>query len=354
MKRISQLFVLAFLAMLMLWSCDNELEINAEYRDINVVYGVLDPSKQRQYIRINRAFLTEDNAMVAATIADSSNYPYMLNVTVQEFNKNNQLVKTYTLLTDTLEKPGGVFSVGQQPFYYFESDQIFSINSYSELSSDTLYFDPENYFKLKIENPVTGDITEAETMLLTNFNVTKPAPYNKFVSFIFNNQAAVEMKSVPNGKVYQAKFIFYYRDVFVDNPTDTIINEIVWDLGTLKSERISGGEELYFSYIPYTFFNIVKQRIPDNPNVKRYHGKFTENGRVDVQLVITAGALELSAYMDANKPSGSIIQDKPLYTNVTNGIGIFSSKRMVTLNYYLNALTVDSLRNGSTEYLNFQ
>jgi hypothetical protein len=51
MKRISQLFVLAFLAMLMLWSCDNELEINAEYRDINVVYGVLDPAKQRQYYK---------------------------------------------------------------------------------------------------------------------------------------------------------------------------------------------------------------------------------------------------------------------------------------------------------------
>ncbi len=148
--------------------------------------------------------------------------------------------------------------------------------------------------------------------------------------------------------------IFYYREVDATHPSDTVLKEMEWKLGTIKTERITGGENVYFQYVPYTFFNLLKQRIAQDPNMKRFHGKFTSLGRVDVQLVVSAGTLELSTYIDANKPSSSIIQERPVYTNITNGIGLFSSKRIVRMNFVLNTFTVDSLRNGSVSYLNFQ
>jgi hypothetical protein len=352
MKKL--LFLLAILPTLLFNACDNELDINGEYKNIAIVYGIIDPGSQRQYIRINRAFLTEDNALVAAEEPDSSNYPYLLNVTIKEYNANNQLVNTYLLDTVHLPKTNGAFNTGYQPYYYFDIPSLYTVYEYNELTNDTVFLNPDNSFKLNIENPVTGDITEAETPFIPNFTVSKPAPYNKFVSLTSLSRINVEMKSAPYGKLYEAKFIFFYREIYSDNPLDTIVKQIEWNLGSDKSDRIAGGEDIVISYIPYTFFNILKQRIPDLPNVQRLHGMMTPNGRIDIQLVIAVGADELSTYIDANSPSGSIIQDKPIYSNITNGIGIFSAKRVVKLNYYLNYLTVDSLRNGSVDYLNFQ
>jgi hypothetical protein len=346
--------------MLMLSACKNELDINADYEDINIVYSVLDPSKQRQYIRINRAFLTEGNAIIAASEPDSSNYPFKLKVYVTEYDANNQLVRRYgdmNFLLDTVflaSNPSSVFNVGLQPFYYFDATGIYSISSFNSYSLDTLFFNPKNKFRLKIENPVTGEVSESETTLIDNFSVNKPA--SNTVSFVSTNRTSVEMKSPPNAKVFDAKFIFFFREFNIDNPSDTLEKQVTWNLGTLKSERITGGEDIFFQYIPHTFFSILNQRIPKDPMVKRLHGRFVNGRRQDIQLVITAGAFELSTYIDANKPSSSVIQDKPVYTNINNGIGIFSSKRTVRINYHLNVFTVDSLRNsqGPVPELNFQ
>jgi hypothetical protein len=43
-------------------SCDNELDVTAEPEDILVVYGVLNPKAERQYLRLSWAFLTDGNA----------------------------------------------------------------------------------------------------------------------------------------------------------------------------------------------------------------------------------------------------------------------------------------------------
>jgi hypothetical protein len=351
---LKKVLPLSILLLILTISCDNELDINAEYEDINIIYGVVDPGNSRQYIRINRAFLTEGNALVAASVPDSSNYRYKLKVTMSEYNKNGQLVNTYLLDTISLPKEGGAFNVGKQVYYYFDFPSIYATYQHNDISKDTVYCNPEHSFKLKVENPVTGDVSEAQTSLIPNVTITKPAAFSRFIPFTSPNGTSIEMRSVVNGKLYEGKFVFYYREVDVNNPLDTLYKEIDWSLGTVRSERLTGGEDILFPYTPYTFFNLLKARVENNPNVRRYHGIITSTGRVDVRLIISVGASELSAYIDANKPSNSIIQDRPIYTNIENGIGIFSSKRTISINYFLNAFTVDSLRNGSTSYLNFQ
>ncbi len=351
--RTNYFLLLTLLLIFIFTGCKNDFEINADYEDINIIYGVLDPSLQKQYIRINRAFLTDDNAMIVATNPDSSHYPYKLNVSVIEYNKNNQLVRIYEAQTDTLPKTDGVFNTGYQVYYCIESTGVYSVSDYGTLGKDTLYFNPENRFKLIVENPVTGDISEAETYLIDNINPSRPS--SKLISFVsMNSSNGVLFRSVVNGALYEAKYIFYYREVYLDNPTDTILKEIHWNLGSVKTNRISGGEEIKFSYVPHMFFNILKNQIPQSSNVRRFHGKFVNNRRIDVNLIVSTGALELSSYIDANKPSSSIIQDRPIYTNISNGVGIFSAKKILRLELDLNQFTVDSLRNGSVSYLNFQ
>lgn len=350
---IKKLFFISTIAFIS-YSCNNEIDINADLEDTTIVYGVLNPNEQRQFIRINRAFLTDGDANQAAQIPDSSNYPFKLNVKIHELNRNGQIVNTFNLDTIHLPKESGAFNVGMQPYYFFDLPNIHRITNFNNLSADTVFMNTENSFKLEIQNPVTGKIIESSTPLIPDINIQRPAYFSTLISFVSTTKTGIEFKSVPNGRIYQAKFVFFYREVdVVNNPNDTIYKQLEWNIGTVKSRSTNGNESLLIPYIPYSFFSQLKSRIPNNPNIKRFHGIMFGINRVDVQFVMSVGADELNTYIDVNKPSTSIIQERPIYTNISNGIGIFSSKRSVRFNYAFNTMTLDSLKNGSTFYLNF-
>ena len=70
-------------------SCSKDFKIDAPYKDITIVYGLLNISDTAHYIRIHKAFLDESkNALVMATTTDSIYYKN-LSVTVYELKKPN-------------------------------------------------------------------------------------------------------------------------------------------------------------------------------------------------------------------------------------------------------------------------
>ena len=52
----------AVLLGLSVWACSERVEINAPYEDIWVIYGILDWNQDTQYVRISKAFQTEQSA----------------------------------------------------------------------------------------------------------------------------------------------------------------------------------------------------------------------------------------------------------------------------------------------------
>ena len=42
-----------------------------------------------------------------------------------------------------------------------------------------------------------------------------------------------------------------------------------------------------------------------------------------VELILTAGNEDLNTYMQVNEPVTGIVTERPIFTNVNNGIGIF-------------------------------
>ena len=61
----SRFFFVMMAAMLVLSSCTPEFSQIAEYKDITIVYGLLNISEDTQYVKIQKAFLTEGNAYAA-------------------------------------------------------------------------------------------------------------------------------------------------------------------------------------------------------------------------------------------------------------------------------------------------
>lgn len=329
------LFLCLLIISLLMSSCNNEIEINGEWKETMIVYGILDPSQQDQYIKINRAFLGEGNALLFAQIPDSSIYPYLLDVVLEELNSSNQVVRTFYFDTVHIYKEGGVFYSGYQPIYH---TRIANPSYIDPLRDDTFWLSEDYTYRLRIVNPVTGNIVESTTPIVHNFTIKKPVPGATQISFATANTVNAEWTSATNGRLYDLTFRFHFQEVYFSSQNDTINRSVDWKIGSVKSSKLDGTESMTVSYYNPNFFQNLGNRILAADTIQRYPGK--------VELIFAVGADELSTYIDVNGPNTGIIQERPQYTNISNGIGIFSSRFYKSFYYKLNAYSIDSLKNG--------
>ncbi len=49
-------------------ACSTKLDVTGNYKETMVVYGLLDQSQPKQYIKVNKAFLGEGNAFSYAQV----------------------------------------------------------------------------------------------------------------------------------------------------------------------------------------------------------------------------------------------------------------------------------------------
>ncbi len=73
-------------------ACSTDVELYADYKDIPVIYGLLNATEDTNFVRINRAFSGSNenpiNANQVALIADSCNYPGKLKAYIVEYKSN--------------------------------------------------------------------------------------------------------------------------------------------------------------------------------------------------------------------------------------------------------------------------
>ena len=149
--RTNLLKIFAFLSGLFSISgCDNTVDVNADWQEIMVVYGLLNPTDDVNYIRITKAFLNpEGNAVQIAGISDSL-YFDSLEVVIQEFKNGNPInVMTLELVDGNLigiPKDSGLFA----------SDVNYLYRLNDKIKSDSKY-------KLQVFNKKSGRIVTAET-----------------------------------------------------------------------------------------------------------------------------------------------------------------------------------------------
>lgn len=348
-KKILFKAVIAIIAVAFL-SCSTELDINGNKKEVMIVYGILDASTKTQYIKINRAFLGEGNALEYAQIPDSTLYPYLLNVTLDVLNSNGQSVLSAPLAADTVNiwKDGGVFFSGYQTYYRFDfKDYVNTLATINTFTHDTTWLKSELTYRLTITDPVTGNIYESEAPGISTFYLEKPSPSATTISFSTEGTKNVEFNSVANGKLYEIKYLFHYYEVYDSNPGDTIEKVNEWTLGSVTSVATLGGENLNIPYSNWDFFYLLGQRLEARDDVTRFPGY--------VYISCTVGAEDLNTYIDVNQPSNSIIQERPSFSNITNGIGLFSSKFIYTKSFRLHDNTVELLKTGQyTSDLNFE
>ena len=65
-----------------------------------------------------------------------------------------------------------------------------------------------------------------------------------------------------------------------------------------------------------------------------------------VELILTAGNDDLNTYMQVNEPVTGVVTERPIFTNVNNGYGIFASKYSTKLSTFLSDGTMLELCAG--------
>jgi hypothetical protein len=336
MKRKSWIFLLALITGFP--ACNNEVDLIGEYKDTPIIFCLLNPGDTTHYIRIQKAFLINGNVLQTAQIPDSLRYePSDLDVKVIEFNPNTgATTKTITFQ----HVPGAVKDTG-----------IFSSEGFMLYKSNESLNDLRRY-RLQVTNTKLNKVMTSETGLVYT---TSPGGLFKTPgqagTVIFNNLAGtgytLRWYTAVNGRVYQPEIVFRWTEVDLATNTATP-DSAVWKLLPKVSENDDIGAEMDFNLPQNSFYRFLSETVPVKPGIKRVIG--------NLNFKMYVGTEELNTYINVNKPSIGLIQDKPVYTNIENGLGLFAGRTtFFRSNVNLHPSSQDTLIFSKlTENLNFR
>ena len=319
----SRFFFVMMATMLVLSSCTPEFSQIAEYKDITIVYGLLNISEDTQYVKIQKAFLTEGNAYDEARKPENIYYDEnVIDVSMKEIINGSEVRSIPLSVTKDVPKDEGVFANPEQQLYY----------TTETLSADAIY-------KLVIKNKETGKVVEGETAVVGPFSIMAPMTSNLNMT---NNKSVVKFYTAANAVAYDVFMQFRYIEV--DRETKEVVKrgQMRWKIGSMGEQH---GSSAIMQYMPSSFYTVVASNLSPDPTVWRYaYGEC-------IDIEISAAGESYKTYLDVNAPSSSIVQDKLEFTNMKTAdgtaYGIFSSRNKTMRTYSLHSTAEDSLVRGS-------
>jgi hypothetical protein len=344
----SAISLLALAFTVIFTSCKNDLDVLAPGKESVSVYAIINPNQPTQNVRINKVYLTDGDAIAAGQDASTINYgPNELRVTLQRFigtsttptlttvgnGSRKEIVLTETVVTTA----SGAFNSSQR--LWQTNDKLFGNGNY----------------KLTITNNSTGTTYTAQTTVIDSvkpFGTQQPMPFlyiasqpsaqpmhgnypaipistdkPKYVNYDIPTQTyQIKFRSIPNARLYNVVMRFHYIDSLISGGVD--FNFVDYNFNNAKSNNLDGGSFVedgsgisYFKFTGDEFYKNV-----GNEMAKKSSANVRKRRAFYMEYIVTAGSENLSEFMQINAPSTTIAQDKPLYSNINGGVGVFSSR----------------------------
>lgn len=336
-------------------SCKNDLEILAPGKESVSVYGILNPNEPIQNIRINKVYLTDGDALVAGQDAEQINYGAgELLVTLKRFATETSETPIATtvgngakreiVLTETVvATQGGVFNNNQR--IWQTTDKLFN-NGYYKLTIKNVNTGAEFTSKTIVVDSVktAGNPQPMPILYLPNNPTAYPMHGNypanpisldrpKYINYdVLTVEQQIKFRSVANAKLYRVIMRFHYIDSLIGG--GAINNFVDYNFNTIKSRTLNGNEFFekgtgeYIGFLANDFYTNVASEIAKKSNSSNLKNRRSHY----MEYIVYAGSENLSDFLQVNAPSTTIAQDKPFFTNITGGIGVFGaiSKTVVT------------------------
>ena len=243
-----------------------------------------------------------------------------------------------------IEKPkdDGVFANDRNPIY-FTTDSI----------------KPEVRYDLIVEQP-DGKITTASTVTLDETSLIRPAndPRPQFdlrsISLVRRtsggfeyNDYEFEFRFTEDISEVEMNLYFNYEEEFVFNdPSSWVSRTIFIPVGGIRNTELQTFNETLLLNSEF-FYTTIANNTPMNSNRKIVP---INNIRVEIVAVDPI----FGQYINVYGPLDGLAQVRPEFTNVTNGIGLFTSRSIFGRFTFLNDDSKAELFNGPiTGGLNF-
>ncbi len=294
----------------MMASCEVEFSPNAEWKNIPVVYCILDQDDDTSWVRLERCYLSSDGAFTHGRDADSINYPEGA-VSVAILAYENGALKDSLPFQYTLRpRDTGTFASEPQPLYYCFTRNRLKFNYQYILKvrngdgSLLLSTDPVRL----ISNP-------ENELLFTNPDNMR----NRFAFYSSEAQGspaencAICWRTLENARSYQPMVRFYYQVHSETRHVDLFCRKV-----NVKSTNTTSCTTYYQRRV---FLDDLKEKLKsDTASHKKYIP------RVDIYL--TSCTEDINAYMNSVDMGNHVTDgDYQLYTNVHGGLGIFGARR---------------------------
>lgn len=328
MKRII-ISLLSFFAFLVVFNaCSTDVDLYADYKDITVVYGLLDSGADTNFIKINKAFLGPGNAYDIALIDDSCNYHYKLDAKLIEYRASalgNNYQKTNEFPLDTItvhNKELGIFYAPDQLVYY----------TTQKIKTNTSQY--KYRYELQINKGDTIISATTDVVGGSSFSLTQGG-YNFTIE-----SDKVEWKPCPYAAIYEVVFKFYFTEVGPSH--DSVVRCMTWPLGAYPETQLTQNTQTGYYTLPFkpSMFFYKMSIFLGADTLKNVERLIFEPS---MEVSISAGGYELYNFITVNGPSNSIVQTLPEYTNVSDGYGVLSSRTMVKKRMKLMGNTIPEL-----------
>lgn len=307
MRHISFLSVIA--SILFLVSCHPEVDLFADYKEVPVIYGLLDADADTNFILIKRAFLSE-NAMYYAAIPDSTSYPGRLDARLVEYVDGEKLRE---IILDTItkcNKEPGVFPSPKQKMYY-TAEKLHGNTAKHEYSYRLLVAFKD--WTLEAKTIMVGGSDFAVWSRTANFSMF---PDEAYPSKMFFYPAL-------HGAMYQVTMEFSFGEQRGDDG-DTVTRTMSCDWGVYDANELNFKDgKYYLNYSWRTFYANLREFLGADTvpiGIKRYISDWP------VTFYVCAGGREMLEYNMVNGASGTDMQAQLDYSPIDGGIGLFSSR----------------------------
>jgi hypothetical protein len=294
-----------------------------------VVWGLLNQSDTAHYIRVEKAFLDPTtSALDIARIPDSLYYD---NAIVQLRRISTNQVFTLNRVDGNLEgypRDTGVFAWIPNYLYKIKASQI------NLVAGDE--------YELIIDRGDGKVPVTATTVILPKPDLRNPAPGAK-LSLKPKSGFTFTWSEQEDAVIFDLKLIFHYSERSPETNNIFVDKSFEWDI-------VNNLEDKTYSVEGTDFFNIIKANIEDNPQaIRRFNS---------IDIVLWSGGQEIRDFIRIAQANDGITstQEIPKYTNLSEGIGIFSSRNVSYITGFdLTDQAIDSLMESNiTAHLNFQ
>lgn len=287
---------LAVIGSMLMSSCNDKLDLTADYKDITISYAILNMKDSVHYFKIYKGYLTDENAYEAALDWDNIYYPVdSIEVRLEEYSEYGTLLRTAVLdTTSRVQKEDGSFAYPKQLLYY----------STWKLNEDYKY-------RLVIKRLNTGKEVYAETKIVGNTSFRYPM---QTWNMNQENFSTIKFYAAENAAAYDLYLHFYYIEV--DNKTGAIEHKVFTkklNSGFIRST--TSDEVSYTGFVPKYFYTLLALNLEKNENVTRYIDAVDGIAYNCIRLQLWATDQTYLDYYNVSNPNSSIVQNRLEYTN---------------------------------------